>query len=230
MPHYRKVAVERSRQPPADPRHHGARCDECPLRGSIPIYDDGPVAPKLAIVGEAPGREEVEQGLPFIGRTGQYVSDLVRKRGLERKDVLLANAVACFPPGGDMKTFLQRSKKEHSEKLKESKRMAKLNGGMRDTSEWNSPIDCCRPRLFFSLGIPRCSVCGRWDISAGEYEDASALDDISCRCPKPKWVKTPFARPKAVFAGGNAALEALRGNDGITSKQMYRFENVERCK
>lgn len=251
--HYRKEAPARIRTVPKTPELHGAMCSVCPLRGSQPVFDDGPKAPKIAFIGEAPGRNEVDVGIPFVGPSGVLMLDLMHAYGLKRTDVLFGNAVMCFPPGGDMKAFIQRAKKSTKadvEQLKaklsaegvkmrdlvELKALGKLTKKQADwldglTSGFKSPIDCCRPRLFFQLGIPRCSACLKWDIKAGEYEDGSTVaEKLSCNCAAPQWVKPPFGRPTAVVPLGNAALESLRGSDGIKKKMMYVFENKERVK
>jgi DNA polymerase len=51
------------------------------------------------LVGEAPGREEDLQGLPFVGRSGQLLDLMLKAIGLTRKDVYIANVVPWRPPG-----------------------------------------------------------------------------------------------------------------------------------
>lgn len=215
MAHYRKLKPERQRTSPRDPRHWGALCDLCPLRGAFPVFGDGPTNPRIAVVGEAPGSNEVELGVPFIGISGQYVEDVLKGFSLTRKDVLLTNAIACFPPGGDLKAFLQRTKKEHDaiENLKPAK----------ERKAFSSPITCCRPRLMFELGVRRCSSCSKWELALG--------DDTACRCESPKWVKLgEYGRPAAVVPAGNAALESLLDRSGIQEVQMYVFDTGKSSK
>jgi DNA polymerase len=50
-------------------------------------------------VGEAPGAEEDRQGLPFVGRAGSFLTELLEGIGLEREDVFIANVLKCRPPG-----------------------------------------------------------------------------------------------------------------------------------
>ena len=50
-------------------------------------------------VGEAPGAEEDRQGLPFVGRAGQLLNQLLEEIGLSREDVFIANILKCRPPG-----------------------------------------------------------------------------------------------------------------------------------
>ncbi len=53
----------------------------------------------LMIVGEAPGAEEDRQGIPFVGRAGMLLTNMLRAIGLERDQVYIANILKCRPPG-----------------------------------------------------------------------------------------------------------------------------------
>lgn len=209
----RKRTADRQRVAPDSPTLWGAECASCPLKGRKPVWGDGPEAPVLAIVGEAPGRDEEAAGVPLVGKSGQYVEGLLSKLGISRKDVLLDNAVMCMPDGGDMKAFLAVEKKAFKAAEKEKKQADKAY----KEKAFKSPIDCCRPRLMMSLGIPRCAGCGGWDL-APEHPKR-------CTCHKPKWVRVKGRPPvTAVVTAGNAALESLEGHGGIMSKQLYAFE------
>jgi DNA polymerase len=50
-------------------------------------------------VGEAPGKNEDEQGLPFVGQAGRLLDKLLEEIGLQRADVFVANVLKCRPPG-----------------------------------------------------------------------------------------------------------------------------------
>ncbi|MCK5570109.1 MAG: uracil-DNA glycosylase, partial [Spirochaetes bacterium] len=55
---------------------------------------------RLVFVGEAPGYYEDQQGLPFVGRAGKLLDDILTKgMGLAREDVYICNMVKCRPPG-----------------------------------------------------------------------------------------------------------------------------------
>jgi DNA polymerase len=77
-----------------------AACQACPLhRGrKKTVPGDGPVTADLMFIGEAPGQAEDEQGLPFVGRSGQYLEQLLGMIGLKRGEVFIANVVKCRPP------------------------------------------------------------------------------------------------------------------------------------
>lgn len=67
----------------------------------VPGY--GSVTPKLMIVGEAPGKNEDEQGMPFVGATGEMLNELLFKAGISRGECYLTNVVKYRPPLNDFK-------------------------------------------------------------------------------------------------------------------------------
>jgi DNA polymerase len=77
-------------------------CRRCKLWGGRRTIVFGSGNPKAALVfvGEGPGADEDEQGLPFVGRAGQLLTDMIEK-GLKipRPDVYICNIVKCRPPG-----------------------------------------------------------------------------------------------------------------------------------
>ena len=77
-------------------------CRECPLwetRTRL-VFGSGNADADLMFVGEAPGAEEDRQGLPFVGRAGKLLDELLAEIGLDRKaDVFVANVLKSRPPG-----------------------------------------------------------------------------------------------------------------------------------
>ena len=63
------------------------------------VFADGNPEGRVMLVGEAPGRDEDLQGLPFVGRSGQLLDRMLLAIGLTRKDVYIANVVPWRPPG-----------------------------------------------------------------------------------------------------------------------------------
>jgi len=53
----------------------------------------------LVFVGEGPGADEDEQGLPFVGRAGQLLNRMIQLVGMKREEVYICNIVKCRPPG-----------------------------------------------------------------------------------------------------------------------------------
>jgi uracil-DNA glycosylase len=77
-----------------------AGCTACALAGSRRRVVPGvfPTGARVLLIGEAPGRHEDEGGLPFIGRSGQLLDDLLAEVGLDRSQVAVCNTVKCRPP------------------------------------------------------------------------------------------------------------------------------------
>lgn len=70
-------------------------------------FADGNPASELMFVGEAPGRDEDMEGIPFAGRSGQLLDKMISAIGYRREDVYIANAIAWRPPGNRQPTPLE---------------------------------------------------------------------------------------------------------------------------
>ena len=77
-------------------------CTRCPLayagRKKI-VFGDGSPTARLMFVGEGPGADEDAQGIPFVGKAGQLLNNMIGAMGLARAEVYIANIVKCRPPG-----------------------------------------------------------------------------------------------------------------------------------
>jgi DNA polymerase len=76
-------------------------CHDCPLKATRTklVFGAGNANAEVMFVGEAPGAEEDRQGLPFVGRAGQLLNELLGEIGLDRNDVFINNVLMCRPPG-----------------------------------------------------------------------------------------------------------------------------------
>ena len=75
-------------------------CTRCKLhkgRNKI-VFGDGSPKAELVFIGEGPGADEDYQGLPFVGRAGKLLTQMIEAMGLQRKDVYICNVVKCRPP------------------------------------------------------------------------------------------------------------------------------------
>jgi DNA polymerase len=63
------------------------------------VFGVGNPNAELMFIGEAPGADEDLQGLPFVGRAGQLLTNMIAAMGLRREDVYIANIIKCRPPG-----------------------------------------------------------------------------------------------------------------------------------
>jgi uracil-DNA glycosylase len=90
----RSVALQAIREDIGD-------CTRCPLafqgRHTI-VFGDGDPNARLMFIGEGPGADEDAQGLPFVGRAGQLLNNMIAAMGLQRSEVYIANIVKCRPP------------------------------------------------------------------------------------------------------------------------------------
>lgn len=78
-----------------------SRCRECALyqtRKNV-VFGVGNPQAEIMLVGEGPGANEDEQGIPFVGKAGQFLDDMLAIIGLDRTRVYIANIVKCRPPG-----------------------------------------------------------------------------------------------------------------------------------
>ncbi|MCR5808395.1 MAG: uracil-DNA glycosylase [Clostridiales bacterium] len=73
------------------------KCRLCERRTNIVIADGDPHA-SIMFIGEGPGREEDESGVPFVGAAGRLFNELLEEAGLDRRKVYICNIVKCRPP------------------------------------------------------------------------------------------------------------------------------------
>ncbi len=76
------------------------RCTKCPLwKGrTLAVPGDGDEKAKIMIIGEAPGAEEDRQGLPFVGRAGKLLDEMLNIAGWKRPEIFITNCLKCRPP------------------------------------------------------------------------------------------------------------------------------------
>ena len=77
------------------------QCTNCELsktRTSI-VFSDGNPDAKIMLIGEAPGKDEDASGIPFVGRAGRLLNELLEECGISReKDIYICNTIKCRPP------------------------------------------------------------------------------------------------------------------------------------
>ena len=85
-------------------------CHLCPLGGSRTkaVPGEGPADARIALVGEAPGRQEDLSGRPFVGRGGKLLSAVLESVGTRREEVFISNVVKCRPPRNRVPLKLER--------------------------------------------------------------------------------------------------------------------------
>jgi uracil-DNA glycosylase len=75
-------------------------CRRCKLHATRKniVFGSGSPAAKVMFIGEAPGADEDQQGLPFVGRAGQLLTKIIEAINFRREDVYIANIIKCRPP------------------------------------------------------------------------------------------------------------------------------------
>ncbi|MCL4306104.1 uracil-DNA glycosylase [bacterium] len=76
-------------------------CTRCSLGNTRTkfVFGDGNPRARIVFVGEAPGQEEDQTGIPFVGRAGQLLNEMLAAAGFDRRDVYICNTLKCRPPG-----------------------------------------------------------------------------------------------------------------------------------
>jgi len=74
------------------------RCKLAPTRTTI-VFGSGNPKAEIVFVGEAPGYEEDQRGLPFVGEAGQLLTKIIESMGIKREDAYICNILKCRPPG-----------------------------------------------------------------------------------------------------------------------------------
>jgi DNA polymerase len=75
-------------------------CDRCELASTRTrvVHWRGSITGRLGVIGEGPGESEDREGLPFVGKAGKLLDELLAECGLESADFFIANIVGCRPP------------------------------------------------------------------------------------------------------------------------------------
>lgn len=82
-------------------------CD-CPLSGRR-VNGEGPLDPRIVLIGEAPGRIEDEQGRPFVGPSGQLLRKTLEDMGIDITECYITNTVKCRPPDNRTPTAVEKA-------------------------------------------------------------------------------------------------------------------------
>ena len=75
------------------------RCTELSSTRTQTVFGDGSPQAEICFVGEAPGADEDEQGVPFVGKAGQLLTKIIEACQLRRDEVYICNVLKCRPPG-----------------------------------------------------------------------------------------------------------------------------------
>ena len=84
-----------------DIEQHILTCAHCPLcrTRNLPVVGRGSHEADIMVIAEAPGAQEDQQGIPFVGRSGEILDRLLHDCGLSREEIYITNILKCHPPG-----------------------------------------------------------------------------------------------------------------------------------
>ena len=77
------------------------------------VFGDGAENAEILLIGEGPGKNEDEQGLPFVGRAGKLLDEMLEMVNLDRSKVYIANIVKCRPPHDHRLSWPHRRQGHH---------------------------------------------------------------------------------------------------------------------
>jgi DNA polymerase I-like protein with 3'-5' exonuclease and polymerase domains/uracil-DNA glycosylase len=147
-------------KPPShyDPQALGAKCDQCYLKS---CRAGGPVPPEvrsgavMAVVGESPKQDEVQDMRPFTGASGKELTLTLKLAGLQRGQYDLFFAIACQPIANKLESINRACKRANDaidKHNKEERKAAKIEKRLPMLQQkWMLPLEACRPRLFREL-------------------------------------------------------------------------------
>lgn len=191
-------------------------------------FGAGPVHPKLMIVGEAPGREEIESLIPFHGASGKELMKSLASIGLKREDVYITSAVRSRPYSVK-KVF---SKKENKEVTKYPNRKPTKKEILAHAPLLDYEINYAQPEIIVTVGTTALNR-----LLGNKYEISKVHGKIIKNTPilklndakdgyvwsKEKYTIIPQYHPAAVFY--NRKLAETITQDWLNIKPLLKREN-----
>jgi uracil-DNA glycosylase family 4 len=163
----------------------------------------GSLEPKLLIVGEAPGKYEDEQGIPFVGPTGKMLDEYLFKAGIRRSDCYITNVVKYRPPLNDLK-------KLHLIDVDIDKSVQEL---------WTNEINKLHPNCILAIGdLALQAICDVSGILNYRGSILTARDGIT--------KVVPTIHPAALFSHGSTDLEDSKGGLSWTYTKLIESDII----
>ena len=90
---------------------------ELKIKNQNIVFGEGPSKAKIMFIGEAPGKQELKTGRPFVGRAGKFLDELLKKNKINRKKIYITS-VLKFLPKKITKDYVKKSKPYLLEQIK----------------------------------------------------------------------------------------------------------------
>lgn len=188
------------------------------------IRPSGPCPATTMLVGEAPGEQEVAQGAPFVGASGQELSRMLQEAGIMRSACFITNVVRIRPPGNDIGAFIAQRKSDITGQhlmLRDKFVLPVVRDGFELLKR---EIEMCKPNVIIAFGnVSLWALTGQWGItswrgSVMECDLPLALDY------KPKVV--PVYPPAAILRQWSwrqiAVHDLRRAKKESVMRELYR--------
>lgn len=173
------------------------------------VFGSGPLDARLVLIGEAPGAQEDEQGIPFVGRSGALLDRLLVAVGLNRADTYIANVVKCRPPDNRNPTRTE---------------IATCRPFL------DAQLAFLQPVVIVPLGnfATRLLLGTKTGITKmrGQVMHLPRRSDVDCEGPFP--IVIPALHPAAVLRGGGAAFDRAAEDFAVIAHTLRTSEASRR--
>lgn len=130
------------------------------------IRPTGPAPARIMIVGEAPGDQEVREGSPFVGASGQELSRMLAEAGIIRSACFITNVIRVKPPGGDIGTFIAERKVDVTSQHGSCRDKMVMPAVWEGISLLEREIEMVRPNVIIALGnVAMWALTGKWGVT-----------------------------------------------------------------
>jgi len=131
------------------------------------IPPSGPCPAKIMIVGEAPGDNEIREGMPFVGYSGQELNRMLQEAGIMRSNCFVTNVVRIRPPGNDVSTFFAQRKADITIQHVNLHDKMCLPVVLDGITMLKREIEMCQPNVIIALGnVALWALTGHWGITS----------------------------------------------------------------
>lgn len=183
----------------------------------------GPTSAKIMIVGEAPGQQELESGLPFSGSAGRHLASSLLQVGIRMNECYLTYAYKSIPPGGAVDSMIAEKKKDITPHHKLLHSRMVLPALVEANDELWREVAAVQPNLILVLGnLPLLFLTGEWGITSwrGSVFPTCSLPEGMDRRPK----VLPTYPPGSIFA--NPSWQPIFLHDLAKAHRQGKFPEL----
>lgn len=129
------------------------------------VRGEGPIPSRIMLVGEAPGAEEEEKGIPFIGASGQELNRMLGEAGIMRSECYVTNVCKLRPPGNQISAWIAMTKKEITPQHVLFRDKYVLPVVIEGIKELSTEIEMVQPNLIVAFGnLSMWVLTGHWSV------------------------------------------------------------------